>query len=138
MEVDQHVLVPAAMPPVRLPSPPMEHRAPLQQHAIALSTGVTLRYVEHGDQRGIPVVLLHGITDSWRSFEAVLPHLPPFIRAFALTQRGHGDTHRPASGYRTRDFAADIVAFLDAMNVRSAVIVGHSMGTTTALRFAID
>ena len=35
----------------------------------------------------IPVVLLHGVTDSWRSFE---PVLPVAIRAFAVTQRGHG------------------------------------------------
>jgi alpha-beta hydrolase superfamily lysophospholipase len=56
---------------------------------------------------GVPVILLHGITDSWRSFEPVLPHLPASIRAFALSQRGHGDSERPAAGYHPRDFAAD-------------------------------
>ena len=64
--------------------------------AIALSTGVTLPYVEQGDPDGVPVILLHGVTDSWRSFEPVLPHLPPSIHAFALTQRGHGDADRPS------------------------------------------
>lgn len=109
-----------------------------QERALALATGVTLRYVEQGDEAGIPVVLLHGVTDSWRSFEAVLPHLPPWIRAFALTQRGHGDSGRPATGYRTGDFAEDVAAFMDAMGLRSAVLVGHSMGATIAQRFAID
>ena len=60
-------------------------------HSVELPTGVTLQYVEQGDPAGIPVLLLHGATDSWRSFEPVLPHLPSSIRAFALTQRGHGD-----------------------------------------------
>ena len=56
-----------------------------------LSNGVKLPYVEHGKSTGLPVLLLHGVTDSWRSFERVLPHLPKSIHAFALTQRGHAD-----------------------------------------------
>ena len=49
-----------------------------------------------------PVIFLHGVSDSWRSFEHVLPLLPPTIRALAITARGHGDSSRPSSGYRTR------------------------------------
>jgi pimeloyl-ACP methyl ester carboxylesterase len=75
--------------------------------------------------------LLHGFIDSWRSFERVLPHLPASIRAFALTQRG-------PTGYRFRDFAADLAAFLDALHLKAAVIAGDSMGSFVAQRFAID
>jgi pimeloyl-ACP methyl ester carboxylesterase len=106
--------------------------------SVALSTGVTLPYVAQGDPDGVPVVLLHGGTDSWRSFEPVLPFLPSSIRAFALTQRGHGDASRPAAGYHPRDFAADVAAFLDSQGLESAVVAGHSMGSTVALRFALD
>jgi non-heme chloroperoxidase len=106
--------------------------------SIELPTGVKLPYVEQGDAAGVPVVLLHGVTDSWRSFEPVLPYLPGSIRAFALTQRGHGDASRPAAGYHPRDFAADVAAFLDSQGLESAVIAGHSMGSTVALRFALD
>lgn len=101
-----------------------------------LTSGVRLDYVEQGDPEGVPVVLLHGATDSWRSFEPVLPYLPASIRAFALTQRGHGDSDRPASGYHPRDFASDVPAFLDAVGVQRAVIVGHSMGSYVAQRVA--
>jgi pimeloyl-ACP methyl ester carboxylesterase len=59
--------------------------------SVELPNGVRLPYVEQGDPSGVPVLLLHGITDSWYSFEPVLPHLPESIHAFALTQRGHGD-----------------------------------------------
>ena len=38
------------------------------------------------------MLLLHGVSDSWRSFEPVLPHLPASLHAFALSQRGHGDS----------------------------------------------
>jgi pimeloyl-ACP methyl ester carboxylesterase len=106
--------------------------------SVDLPGRVRLPYVEHGDPAGLPMILLHGVTDSWRSFEGVLPHLPPSIRAFALTQRGHGDAERPATGYRTRDFAEDVVAFADALGLGPAVVVGHSMGSTNAQRLAID
>jgi pimeloyl-ACP methyl ester carboxylesterase len=106
--------------------------------SVELPTGVLLEYVEQGDPDGLPAVLLHGASDSWRSFELVLPHLPEWIRAIAVTQRGHGDTSRPSAGYRTRDFAADIAALLDALGIPQAVIVGHCMGGYVAQRFAIE
>ena len=114
----------------------MSVRTPIVR-SIELPTAGTLQYVEQGDRSGMPVVLLHGVTDSWHSFEPVLPYLPPTMRAFALTQRGHGDSARPAR-YRTREFAADVAAFLDALGLESAVVVGHSMGATNAMGFAID
>ena len=86
----------------------------------------------------MPVIFLHGVTDSWRSFEPVLPLLPPSIHTFVLSQRGHGDSSRPPSGYRLADMSADLLAFLDAMGVRTAIIVGHSMGASVAQRFVID
>ncbi len=86
----------------------------------------------------MPIVFLHGFADSWRSFELVLSHLPESIHAYAVTQRGHGDASRPATGYSVRDFAADLAAFMDELQVRTGVIVGHSMGSAVALRFAID
>ena len=82
--------------------------------SVELPNRVKLQYVEQGDLASTPVLFLHGITDSWHSFEPVLPHLPASIRAFALSQRGHGDSDRPMSGYHPRDFAADVVAFMDA------------------------
>jgi len=106
--------------------------------SVELPKRVKLQYVEQGDPSGVPVVLVHGVTDSWRSFEPVLPHLPESIHAFALSQRGHGDADRSASAYRPRDFAADLAAFMDALDIDSAVIAGHSMGSYGAQRFAMD
>ena len=108
------------------------------EKSIELASGVKLQYVEQGVADGTPVIFLHGITDSWRSFEPVLPHLPASIHAFALTQRGHGESDHPAAGYHPRDFAADIAAFMDAFNIKRAVIAGHSMGSIIARRFALD
>lgn len=100
--------------------------------------GLRLPYVEQGDPDGVPVVLLHGYSDSWNSYELLLARLPASVRAYALTQRGHGDADRPLTGYRPEDHANDVRGFLDAMGHEAAVIVGHSGGSYTAQRFAVD
>jgi non-heme chloroperoxidase len=104
----------------------------------SLSTGVRMEYVEHGPVDGLPVVFLHGVTDSWRSFEEVLPLLPPSIHAFAVSARGHGNSSRPDSGYHFSDMAQDLRAFMDAVGLQKAVVVGHSMGASVAQRFVVD
>ncbi len=88
--------------------------------SVELVNQVRLCYAEQGDSSGVPIVFLHGATDSWRSFERVLPHLPESIRAFAVTQRGHGDSSRPATGYCPRDFAADLAGFMDALKAEDS------------------
>ena len=98
---------------------------------------VRLDYVDQGDPHARPVVLLHGVTDSWPSFTSVLAHLPESVRAIAVSLRGHGDSTRPASGYAMTDFAGDIRAVLDALAIPRGIVVGHSMGSLVAQRFAI-
>ena len=106
--------------------------------SVELLNRLRLPYVEQGDPSGVPVVFLHGFLDSWHSFEPVLSHLPESIHGFALTQRGHGDASRPARGYHSRDFAADLAAFMDALHLEAAFFVGGSSGSFVARRFAID
>ncbi|MGD9561425.1 MAG: alpha/beta fold hydrolase [Pyrinomonadaceae bacterium] len=103
-----------------------------------ISTNITLPYVERGDPNGVPLILLHGVTDSHRSFDLVFEYLPSSIRAIAVTQRGHGDASRPANGYGSRDLANDLASFMDALGIESAIIAGHSMGSFAAQRFAIE
>src|SRR3712207_5613101 len=51
--------------------------------SVELPNGTRLPYAERGDPAGVPLLLLHGYTDSWRSFAPVLAHLPPSVRAIA-------------------------------------------------------
>src|ERR1700741_3287781 len=78
-----------------------------------LASGIRLEYFEQGDPTGIPVIFLHGFSDSWKSFELNLPFLPSFIHAFSLSQRGHGNSDKPKHGYSPKDFADDLVSFMD-------------------------
>jgi len=104
---------------------------------VRLPGGLTIECAEQGRRGGPALLLLHGITDTWRSFEPVLPWLPPDWHVVSMTQRGHGGSAAAAS-YRTRDFAADAAALVATLGLTPVVVVGHSMGAVNALRMAID
>src|SRR5262249_38083196 len=76
---------------------------------VTLASGLTLSYVRRGDGVDPPVLLLPGPTDSWRSYQPVLDHLPRETDVISVSQRGHGESDKPDSGYGIQDFAADAV-----------------------------
>ena len=129
--------------PVSAPSAAHAHHPPhvaataAHKHVV-LPDGTRLAYVERGGADGTPVILLHGYTDSLRSYERVLPYLPSSLRVFAVTQRGHGESGKPEGSYASDVFARDIVGFMDAFGLARAVIVGHSMGSVVAMRVAVE
>lgn len=106
--------------------------------AARLPDGTSLPYVEQGERSGVPVVLLHAVAESWRSWIRLLPHLPRDVRALAVTQRGHGEADKPAEGYRLEQAAADVVAFLDVLGISRAVVAGTSSGGLVAQQVAVD
>jgi non-heme chloroperoxidase len=103
-----------------------------------LATGVRLHYAEQGDPAGEAIIFLHGYSDSWYSFSRVLPLVSPSYHAFALTQRGHGDSDKPECCYTLEDFAADVDAFMDAVGIEEAILVGASTGALFAQRVVLS
>jgi non-heme chloroperoxidase len=106
-------------------------------HTVRLSTGVALRCSERAGDGGTTVLLLHGYSDSVRSFDPILPWLPRGWRLLVPDQRGHGDSERPADGYEVADLASDVAALLDAAVAGGVTVVGHSMGSFVALALAL-
>jgi non-heme chloroperoxidase len=104
--------------------------------SVRLANGVRLHYARQGPAYGRAIVFLHGYSDSSFSFSRVMPLLPPELRVIAPDLRGHGHSDRPATGYRVPDFAADVIAMMDALEVPEAVIVGHSIGSFVAQAIA--
>ena len=107
--------------------------------SIALPTGVTLQYVEQGQRLRradrVPA-RRHRLVALVRA-GARAPAAS--VHALAITARGHGRLEQAARGLSvTRDMAEDLRAFMDALELPAAVIVGHSMGSMVAQRFAID
>jgi len=118
-------------------SQPQASKAAFMRARIALSTGVELDVIQSGDPTGVPLVLLHGVTDSNASMRPMMAELPKGIRAIAISQRGHGDSSKPAGPYTTEAMVADAAEAMDKLGVRRAVIFGHSMGSIVAQRFAL-
>ncbi|HUF05524.1 MAG TPA: alpha/beta hydrolase [Aridibacter sp.] len=109
-----------------------------ERRIIELPGRPSLEIIDQGDPKGTPLVLLHGVTDSCRSFDLAMRYLPGAVRAISVSHRGHGGSDKPSEGYNTNEYAADLLALLDALGVESPVIAGHSMGSMTAQRFAFE
>src|SRR5918997_7023938 len=103
-----------------------------------LSTGLWVHYAEQGDREGEAIVFLHAYVDSWFSYSRVLPLLSPFYHAFAPDQRGHGNSDKPQCCYTADDYAADVDAFMEAVGIEKATLVGDSSGGLIAQRVALD
>ncbi len=103
---------------------------------VALPNGVTLAYIEMGDPKGRPVVLIHGYTDNARDWVPMLPYMAKTDRLILVDIRGHGQSSKPECCYSRFDFAYDIKLLLDAIHVARADIVGHSLGSIIAQTFA--
>jgi pimeloyl-ACP methyl ester carboxylesterase len=89
---------------------------------------VTLHYAERGDRAEEAIIFLHAYVDSWFTFSRMLPLLSPEYHAFAPDQRGHGESDKPQCCYTADDFATDVDAFMDAVGIERATLVGSSSG----------
>jgi len=103
---------------------------------VQLKTGVRLHYAEQGDASGPVVLMLHGFTDSWFSYSRLLPLMDRKYHVYILDQRGHGNSDRPQAGYTPRHLAMDVLAFMDAKQLKASIVVGHSMGSFVAQHVA--
>lgn len=118
--------------------------APVDQSAwaslkkdIRLANGIKLAYVELGDPKGEPLLLLHGYTDSSRSWSLVAPYLGNY-RLLIPDQRGHGAADAPECCYNSAQYAFDAKLFMEALGVKRAAVVGHSMGSMIAITMAAE
>ena len=81
-------------------------------------------------------LLLHGIGNYGRYWDFFADAVAGRLRLIATDARGHGESGKPANGYAPEEFVADAIAVLDTLAIERAVIVGHSMGGTHAIRLA--
>jgi len=98
------------------------------------SPGVSIDYFAAG--RGRPVVLVHGITESRRTWDPLIaPLIDSGYRVVAVDLRGHGASSRIAP-YDLGTMAADLGAVLQMEQVDGALLVGHSLGGAVVSAYA--
>ena len=103
---------------------------------IRAAEDLEVHYVTAG--HGEPVVCVHGNWGSARWFRPLLERLPAGLSAHAIDLRGRGDTRGADHDYSLPALARDLRAFLDAMGLASAHLVGHSLGAGVILQLALD
>jgi len=98
------------------------------------SGDIEIHYEDHG--AGRPVVLIHGYPLSGRAWDKQVPALiEAGYRVITYDRRGFGQSSHPVSGYDYDTFAADLNALMENLDLREAVLIGHSMGTGEVTRY---
>lgn len=107
-----------------------------QAHFIDLPVG-RFHYLNWGVERTelSGALLLHGITSN--AVIRVAPALTDRYRVYAIDMRGHGTSVKsPAGAYSLRQTADDAATFMEALNLQSPLLMGHSWGGGTSIVLA--
>lgn len=92
-------------------------------------------YVERG--QGEPLILLHGNGESCEYFKNQIEVFSSRYHVYALDTRGHGKTPRGGRPFTIRQFAEDLLEFMDERQISRAHLLGFSDGGNIAMVFAI-
>lgn len=107
-------------------------------HRFAEVAGIRVRYTRKGADGGTPVLFIHGFggdLDNWLfNIDAVADKHP----AIALDLPGHGQSSAKLPGTSIKSLAGFVAQFMDAIDVPTAHLVGHSMGGAIAAQVALD
>ncbi|MGD0573983.1 MAG: alpha/beta hydrolase [Anaerolineales bacterium] len=101
-----------------------------------LANAIQLYYEENG--AGQPLMFIHGLGSSTRDWEFQVPEFSGAHRVVAFDLRGHGRSDKPAGPYSMRMFSADTSSLMKALGLKSASVVGISLGGGIALQLALD
>jgi pimeloyl-ACP methyl ester carboxylesterase len=89
----------------------------------------------YGDESRETIALIHGFNDSHETWNKIVPALSKRYRVLTYDQPGHGKSKAEGSNFSPQRMASDLKSLLDSLGIKSAHIVGHSMGGRTALEF---
>lgn len=93
---------------------------------VTVEEGVQLEVLDWGGS-GKDVVLLAGY-DTAHIYDGFAEELSTFCHVYGITRRGFGASSRPDSGYTAGRSAEDVLQVLDALKLKSPVLMGHSFG----------
>ncbi len=107
---------------------------PMSHHVEA--NGLRLHYLDWGEGPSQNLFLLHGLSDSARTWDDFAKEASAGYRVVAVDLRGHGESGHATDGYTLDKFAADVLAVARGLNVRTFHLVGHSLGALVGIHLA--
>lgn len=113
----------------------MKTSAKLHERSVT-ANGVHLRVLDSVATDKPPLLLLHGLYDRAECWQPVFDALSQRFRLIMPDLRGHYRSDWPDNGYALRDYAADAVAVLDALEIARVDVLGHSLGALIAMELA--
>ena len=106
--------------------------------ATLTTQGIDIHYELFGDRKKPPVVLLHGLAGSGRSWGSQVERFAERFFVVLPDQRGCGQSSRPEQGYTIAQMALDTASLLEHLDVGPAHVVGSSTGGAIAQVLALD
>jgi len=101
------------------------------------ANGIKLHYLDYGTAGRRPMLCLHGGAAHAHWYDYVAPGFTPDHHVLSLDSRGHGDSAwAEQHTYAWNTFAADVNAFVEKLDLRDFVLIGHSMGGMISLAYA--
>lgn len=100
------------------------------------TNNINLYYEVSGE--GQPLLFIHGLGSSTRDWEIQVEEFSKTYQVITWDLRGHGQSDKPAGPYSLPMFAADAAGLLNSLNIKSAHVVGLSLGGGIAFQLAID
>ena len=88
--------------------------------------GIKWHWAEAGD--GDPVVLLHGIPESWKCWKHQIPKLATQFKVYAIDLKGYGLSDKREGDYSMNNVASEILDLLDYLGISSFRLAGHDWG----------
>jgi len=103
-------------------------QTPYQDRFVTVN-GLRLHYLDWGSPDKQPFIMLHGIGRVAHSFDHIAPRFSKDYHVIAIDMRGHGDSAwSPEGAYLVQDYANDLTAFVEQLNLRNVVLLGNSTG----------
>ena len=97
------------------------------------ANGIRHHYLEWGDPSHPPLLMLHATGLCAWPWKPIARRLAERYRVLAFDQRGHGDTDKSDKGYKFEYAGEDLAAIVEAMELPSPRVIGHSSGGLAAI-----
>ncbi|KAG0370976.1 Alpha/Beta hydrolase protein [Gamsiella multidivaricata] len=110
------------------------------EHKFAMTCGHRYHYVEEGDPKGEPLLLVHGFPDIWYGWRHQIKYLANLgYRVIVPDCLGYGQTDSPMEleKYGLKSLCTQLAGLLDSLNISKVTLIGHDWGGATVWRFGL-